>query len=245
MNVMSWQAQLSEKLTALSQTEFHYIESGDVGRSSEIDFGCSGIYMEATVIYFEIKNFEYLLKENGRRKLAQVYTMFHTVLNSITEQTGGFVNCFSPGALLAVYPGKEEINSHAVRCALKMAYAITHDFKTQFEIIPGLEFAIGMDHGHIMGTKNISDNRYEFLSWFGSCIYKAKRICSQCARPYHVGISSILYHNLSEDLISKKKSILGITKKVDIWTKVTYQHENVKKHLYQTNHKLSLDEEGQ
>lgn len=242
---MGWQEQLSEKLTALSQAEFNYIESGDVGRSSEIDFGCSGIYMEATVFYFEIKNFEHLLKENGRRKLAQAYTMYHTLLSNIAGRTGGFVNCFSPGVLLVVYPGKEENFSHVVKCALKMAYAISHIFKTQFEFIPGLEFAIGMDHGHIMGTKNISDNSYECLTWFGSCIFKAKRICSQCARPYHVGISSILYHNLTEDLITKKKSILGITKKVDIWTKVTYQHENVKKHLYQTNHKLSLDEEGQ
>ena len=40
-----------------------------------------------------------------------------------------------------------------------------------------------------------------------------------------------------------ERRILGIRKKVEIWTKVSYQYENVKKHLYQTNHKISFDEE--
>lgn len=239
---MSWNDLLKEKLTALSKAEFHYIETHDLGRITEVDLDCSGIYMEATVLYFEIKNFAFLLKENGRRKIAQAYTMYQQVLMAIAEQTGGFVNCFSPEAFLIIYPCKEEESDNPVKAAMKIAHALTNDFKDQFTVIPGLEFAMGLDHGHLMGTKNLSDNKIEHITWFGSSIYKAKRICSQCARPYHVGISSIIYHNLSESLLSKKKSILGITKKVDIWNRVSYQHENVKKHLYQTNNKLSLDE---
>ena len=106
-----------------------------------------------------------------------------------------------------------------------------------------MEFAIGIDHGHIMGTKNLSDNGNDHLSWFGTCIYKAMRICKECARPFYVGVSGSIYHNLDEDLRIAERRILGIKKKVEIWTRVSYQFDNVKKHLYQTNHRISFDEE--
>ena len=102
---------------------------------------------------------------------------------------------------------------------------------------------MGLDQGHIMGTKNMSDNGDEHITWFGTCILKAMRICKECARPFYVGISSLIYHSLGEDLRLTSRRILGIKKTVEIWTKVTYQYENVKKHLYQTNHKIPLDAE--
>ena len=240
---MSWQDSLTEKITALSTAEFDYIETFDVKRESEINLDCSGIYMDSTVIYFEIKNIAYMLKENGRRKVAQAYTMYRTVLAAIAEQTGGFVNCFSPNAFLIIYPGKEESIEKAIKGALKISYALGETYKSQFSHIASLEFSMGMDQGHIMGTKNLSDNGKEHLSWFGTCIYKAMRISKECARPFYVGVSGAIYRNLDDSMRITTRRILGIKKSVEIWTKVTYQYENVKKHLYQTNHKLPLDEE--
>ena len=233
---------LKEKLSQYSECEFHYIDTKDIKDANNIDYGCSGVYMEATIIYIQIKNVPYILKELGRRKAAQAYTMFYTVLAAITETTGGFVNCFAPNAFLVVYPGKEESVKEAVKCAMKISYALSDTFKHQFNVIQGMEFAMGLDHGHIMGTKNRSDNGYDHISWFGSCIYKAKSICDECARPFYLGISSSIYHNLDEDLRLAERRILGIKKIVEIWTKVSYRYENVKKHLYQTNHKIPLDE---
>lgn len=241
---MSWKEDLTEKMTALSKAEFNYIETKDISRAAKIDLDCSGIYMEATIIYFEIKNLPYLLKEQGRRKVAQAYTMYHDVLNAIAEPDGAFVNCFAPNAFLVVYPGREEVLSDAVKGAMKIAYAITETYKKEFATIPGLEFAIGMDQGHILGTKNLSDNGMEHVSWFGSCVYKAMRICKECSRPYHVGVSGTIYHSLGEDMRVSTRRILGIKKSVEVWTKVTYQYENVKKHLYQTNHKIPIDNEA-
>ena len=51
---MDWKESLGEKLTAYSQAEFDYIETKNISDASKIDFGCSGIYMESTIIYFEI-----------------------------------------------------------------------------------------------------------------------------------------------------------------------------------------------
>lgn len=237
-----WEKELSDKLTKFSEDEFNYIDTKDITNADNIDYGCSGVYMEATVIYLEIKNLPYILKENGRRKAAKVYTMLHTVITSIAKNTGAFVNTLSPNAILIVYPGKEEVNKDAVRGAMRISYALSDAFKHQFSEF-GMEFSMGLDHGHIMGTKNLSDNNYDSITWFGSCIYKAMRICNECARPFYVGVSGSIYHNLDEDLRIAERRILGIRKKVEIWTKVSYQYENVKKHLYQTNHKISFDEE--
>ena len=238
-----WEKELGEKLSKYSEDEFNYNDTKDITKANEIDYGCSGVYMEASIIYFEIKNLPYILKENGRRKAAKAYTMLYTVVKSIAEHSGAFVNCFSPNAILIVYPGKEDANKKAVKGAMRISYALSESFKHQLKEIPGLEFAMGIDHGHIMGTKNLSDNGYDHLSWFGTCIYKAMRICKECARPFYVGVSGSIYHNLDEDLRIAERRILGIKKKVEIWTRVTYQFDNVKKHLYQTNHKISFDEE--
>ena len=240
---MSWNEPLGKKLSAYADAEFEYIETKDVNDAAKIDLGCSGIYMEATVVYFEIKNLAYILKENGRRKTAMIYTMYKEVITAFAEQTGAFVNCFSPFAFLIVYPGRDEALPQGVKGALKIAHALSVDFKEQFAGINGLEFSMGLDHGHIMGTKNMSDNGNEHISWFGSCIYKAMRIARECARPFYVGVSGVIYHSLGEDLRIATRRILGIKKNVEIWTKVSYQYENVKKHLYQTNHKISPDAE--
>ena len=69
---MSWNEPLGKKLSAYADAEFEYIETKDVNDAAKIDLGCSGIYMEATVVYFEIKNLAYILKENGRRKTAMI-----------------------------------------------------------------------------------------------------------------------------------------------------------------------------
>lgn len=238
-----WEKELSDILSKYSEDEFEYTDTKDITKASEIDYGCSGVYMEATIIYFEIKNLPYILKENGRRKAAKAYTMLHTVIKSIAAHSGAFVNCFAPNAIIAIYPGKEEANKDAIKGAMRISYAVSDAFKHQFKEIPGMEFAMGIDHGHIMGTKNLSDNGNDHISWFGTCLYKAMRICKECARPFYVGISGSIYHNLDEDLRIAERRILGIKKKVEVWTKVTYQFDNVKKHLYQTNHTISFDQE--
>lgn len=233
---------LGQKLLKYTEEDFSYKETKDINEASKIDTGNCGIYMEATLIYFELKNVPFILKEHGRRKMATVYTMAYEVLQAVVKNPGAFINSFSPEGFLVVYPGKDETLEVAVRDALKISYAFSESFKRQFGIIPGFEFAMGLDHGHIMGTKTLSDNGSEHISWFGNCIHKAMRICKDCSRPFYVGISGSIYHSLGENMRTTQRRILGIKKSVDVWTKVTYQFDNVKKHLYQTNHKISPDE---
>lgn len=235
--------ELGTLLSKYSEDEFDYIDTKDITKAADIDYGNSGVYFEATIIYLEIKNLPYILKQLGRRKAATVYTMLHAVASDIAKRSDAFINCYSPNALLIVYPGKEEASPKAVKDAMRIAYAMNDAFKHQFAEVHSAEIAMGLDHGHIMGTKNLSDNGNDHISWFGTCINKAMHICKESARPFYVGISGTVYRSLDDSLHYTERRILGIKKKMEIWTKVTYQYENVKKHLYQTNHKISFDEE--
>ena len=240
---MSIKTSISDKLAAISNTEFQYIETNDISKLSELDTTASGIYMEASVIYFGIKNLAYIIKENGRRKTVQTYDMYHAIITEIAASEGGFVNCYSPEGFLIILPGNDADSKNAVNCGWKIAHAITSTFKDHLSLISGIEFSMGIDHGHIMGNKNLSDNGLEHLSWFGPCICKAIRISMECLRPFYVGISSIVFHNLPEDMITTTRRILGIKKTVEYWSRVSYQFENTKKHLYQTNHKIDFEEQ--
>lgn len=240
---MSWIEALDNKLSQHVSSEFNYIETKDIKEADNIDYGATGVYMECTIIYFEIKNLAYMLKENGRRKAAIAYTMYRDVLTAIADRSGAFVNCYSPNAFLIVYPGRDESIPQAVKGAMNIAYAVSETFKKQFSAISGLEFSMGLDHGHIMGTKNQSDCGYDHMSWFGTCIFKAIRISKECGRPFYIGLPSSVYHLLNEDMKRAERRILGFKKPVDIWNKISYQYENVKKHLYQTNHKLNIEDE--
>lgn len=238
---MSWKDTLGEKLTAYAEAEFQYVETKNLSDVSKIDLGCSGIYMEVTVIFLEIKNLPYILKENGRRKIAQTYTMIKEIIDAVTKDDNAFVNCFAPNAFLIIFPGRDESLEPAVKAAMRIAHALSEDFKQQLSVIEGLEYSMGIDHGHIMGSKNLSDHGVEHLTWFGSTIYKAMRVAKECARPFHVGVSGSVYHSLSEEMRVTQRRVLGLKKTIDMWTKVSYQYENVKKHLYQTNNKIPLE----
>ena len=208
-----WIQSLNEKFTSYSKAEFDYIESTDINQAKKIDLGASGIYMEASVIDFEIKNLNFIIKEFGRRDAALVYTKCNEIISAIAERTGGFVNDFSPNSILIIYPGKEEAMTNSIKGAMKVVSALCETFKPHFSSITGFEFGMGIDHGHIMGIKTLSDGNFEKITWFGSCIYKAIRICKESSRPFYISISGCIYRNLGNDMKTATRRILGIKKK--------------------------------
>ena len=234
---------ITEKFGSLSEEDFKYIEANDINRASQVGNNITGIYMEASVVYLGIKSISAVVKENGRRRTALAYAMIHDVAETIAKQNKGFLNCYSPESFLIIFPGKDAANNAAVKASLQIAGALYNTFREQLSSVANLEFAMGIDHGHIMGTRNSSDNGNGHLTWFGSTISKAKRISFECARPYHVGLSSIVFRNINDELKTTQRRIIGIKKTVEMWTKVSYTYDNEKKHLYQTNHKIDLEEE--
>lgn len=239
---MNFTDETKQKVAALSDMDYVYKITSDFDYLDTIGHDSSGIVMEATVIYLEIKNLDFLLK-TGKRLASRIYKMYYQALLDVTENTGGILCCYSPDSFVMIYPKSHHDINYAVDIALKTADLLSVTLSHEFEKHTHVNFSIGVDKGNILGTKCISDKRNEHISWFGTPIKKAIAISHQCTRPFFVGISGTVYEHLNEDMLTTTKHILGIKKHVEIWSRISYQFENIKKHLYQTNVHKSFSEE--
>lgn len=239
---MSFIQEIKEKTQALSECEFDYTTTSDFSASNSLDNDCNAIVMDVTVVYFEIKNIDVLLK-TGKRLAARVYKIYYNTLKRICQETGGELSCHSPHSFLMIYPKKEYDNTYVVDIAMKTADLISVGMRETLEKLAHISFSMGIDSGNILGTRTI-DNNDNHISWFGNTIEKATAISRQCQRPFFVGLSGTVFHHLDDSIKKTTKHILGIKKEVELWTRVSYQFENIKKHLYQTNFHRSFDENG-
>lgn len=237
---MSFTQEIQEKCSVLSEQEFDYTTTSDFNAASNLNDDCNAIVMEATVIYLEIKNINVLLK-TGKRLTSRVYKLYYNALKRVCQETGGHLNCYSPHSFLLIYPKSKYDMTYVVDVALKTANLLSVQLKECIERHGHNNFSMGIDNGNILGTKTSNDIDNNQIAWFGNCIEKAVTISRLCQRPFFVGISGTVYHHLDESLKKTNKRILGIKREVDIWTRVSYLFENVKKHLYQTNFHRSFD----
>lgn len=233
--------QIFEKTKELSDVEFAYSSTSDFKFTDTLNDECSAIVMEATVIYFEIKYIQALLK-TGKRLAARVYKLYYNTLKEVCKDTGGYFNCYSPTSFLLIYPKEKHDITNVVDIAVKTAALISENLKDNIEKHSHINFSMGVDSGNILGTKTICNDKFTQMVWFGNTIEKAITISGLCQRPFYVGISSHVFHHLDEQQRTTTKRILGFKKQVEIWTRVSYQFENVKKHLYQTNFHKSFDD---
>lgn len=232
---------LTAKISELAKVEFNYSYEKGTENAKALDYECSGIVMDATVLFFEIKNLSTLLK-TGKRLTTRIYKMYFHVLREVAKTTGGIFNCYTPESFLLIYPKEQHEVAYAVDVALMTADLFSNKLREIFEQHCHINFSIGIDKGNIMGTKVASEQDFDQIVWIGSAIDKAKTISHECNRPFFVGTSGTVHHHLDEAHRVTTKNILGFKKQIDIWTSVSYQFENVKKHLYQTNLLKSFDE---
>ena len=239
---MSLTQNLLAKVTELSDVDVNYTNTSDFNFIDTLDTDCSAIVMEATVIYFEIKNIPVLLK-TGKRLAAKIYKIYYNVLQEVCKNTGGFFSCYSPYSFLMIYPKHHYNVSYVVDVAIKTATLFCTTLREVIEKNSHLSFSMGIDYGNVLGTKTVSNDKFSQVVWFSPDIEKAITIAKDCQRPFFVGISGTIYHHLDDNLKKTSKRILGIKKEVDIWNRVSYEFENVKKHLYQTNFQKPFEED--
>ncbi len=233
---------VTDKTNQLSEADFEYESSADFSKLESLNNDCTGLVLEANVIYFKINNIDFMLK-TGKRLAARVYKMYYHILHEICETTGGHFNCYSPSSFLLIYPKEKYDETYVVNIAIKTATLFNVDLRGTFEKHTHLNFGLGVDHGNVFGTKTVNENGYPHIAWFGNAIEKAKVLSQLSQRPFLVSVSRSVYHHLDDSLKVTTKHILGIKKEVELWTRMSYQFDNVKKHLYQTNAQISFNDE--
>lgn len=233
---------VTEKTKQLVEAEFDYTSTTDFNAIGSLNLDCTGIVMEATVIYLEINNIDFMLK-TGKRLAARVYKIYYHILQEVCKATGGKLDCYSPKSFLLIYPKENFDETFVVDVAIKIASLLNVTLRETIEQHSHVNFGIGVDHGNILGTKTNDESGSAHVAWFGHTIEKAIALSHLSQRPFYVSVSRSVYHHLDDSLKTVTKNILGIKKEVSLWTRMSYVFDNTKKHLYQTNAQRSFNDE--
>ena len=213
---------------------------------SRLTFGNKGLRFTATVLYIDMRGSTKILNKHNRTSVAKLHSAyFHTIV-TIAKSLGGEVRSFNGDGMLVFFQGTTKTTlSNAVRAAMKMKYMLTSPestVKTKMEKYSSLDFGIGLDYGKILCTKvGISGTNNRDLVWVGNAVNKSVKLGDTRHSPNHIGISSIVYSNLDDDVkFHKEDSIFGGKVKVDMWESdwMTYNDETQKYHY--TNYQWSV-----
>lgn len=219
----------------LRDKEFAITETSNLSEVNNLNNEMSAIVSSATVLYINLKNMPYIIKNDGKRAASKTYKIFHEVLEIFAKETNAYLIDHNSSSILMVYPSSiKEIDTH-IENAFKLSYVLGKELVKNITQFGSLNFSIGIDHGRILGTKCNNG-----ILWYGTCIDKAAAISELCLKPSYLGISGLIYSEISENLKTITRHILGIPKKEPAWVKGSYQFENERKHYYSSNHTIEV-----
>lgn len=227
---------LNSKMEAIQNEEYSVIETKDLDAFDQLNDGLSAIVTSATVFYINIKNISFFTKNDGKRAASKVYKTYQEVLRLFANETNGVLVCYSNSSFLIIYPESvKDIDTHITN-SFKLSYIIGKTIPQKEPMFSNVNISIGIDHGRVLGTK-CEHGRL----WYGTCIDKAIAISDVCTKPSFVGISRLIYNEISENLKTISHRVMGFSKREMVWQKSSYYFENESKHFYSTRHNLEIE----
>lgn len=205
--------------------------------NSELTFGCKGLEFEATVLYIDMRGSTAILNTHRKRVVAKLHMLYYHAIVKIAKATRGEIRSFNGDSLLVFYPGNtKETLSNAVKAAMQMKYAIKTLLNDKLKNYSDIDFGIGIDHGKILATKvgiGGADETKDLI-WIGNAVNKSTKISDKCKSDYNIGISELVYNNLTDDVRYKmQQGILGKYNK-DIWDSDIFYYNGSFETLYST-----------
>lgn len=200
-----------------------------------LTFGCNGWIFDATVLYIDMRHSTKLLDEHRRNVVAKLHMSYYNAIVSIARSEGGEIRSFNGDSLLVFFMGADKCAANkAVRCALKMKFAITKLVNPELDDYTDINFGIGVDAGSIVVTKvgTSGDETTKDLIWLGDAVNKSTKISDVCEDPYHVGISEFVYSKLDSDLL-RYTNAYGLIQ--NVWTSTPLVYNNKYETIYKSS----------
>lgn len=211
--------------------DFSFLETKDIQSEAISQEKLEAIVISSNVLFVHVKQLMNITENQGKRFAAKIFKLYRQVIQVYAEQTNAIFEIYDPNSFLIIYPGQKEEARIAVKHAMHLTHILTETLKAYAEHFNQMDFAIGIDHGRILGT---NEGR---IIWQGMCIEKAKKISEMCLKPYRIGISRMVYSILEENDKVITKHILGmIPQKEEIWLRNSYDFANAHRHFYVTKH---------
>jgi class 3 adenylate cyclase len=202
--------------------------------NSKLTYGNTGLQFEGTVLYVDMRGSTAILTKHNRPIVAKIHMAYFHAILKVAQLLNGEIRSFNGDSVLVFFHGnnKNTLNN-AVYAAMQMTYIISSDdgINTHLAKYSPVNFGIGIDFGHILCTKiglSRTPNNQDLI-WIGHAVNKSTVISDKCTSPYHVGVASIVYDNLNDNMkYTTKKNAWGYEEKISMWTQgyITYNGQN-------------------
>ncbi len=234
---------LNEELTAdVNQIIYRWlnIQEGRVVPTPEAVALVGGATkLEATFLYADLANSSILASEFDHSTTAKIIRAFLLSMSKLITQHGGKIVSFDGDRVLGVFVGPRK-NTMAVKCALKMRYAveniINHKFQAHFSKLGQRPFdiihGVGIDSGQVLivrvGHKGSND-----LSWIGRAPNLAAKLSSVRETDYKLYISEAVFVDIDGSLKNAPDGEM-------LWEYLTFSFGGDQVPVYRTKHRLAF-----
>lgn len=246
---MSLKEDITTKVKEILDTNFEFDEITYVPdiSDSKLTFGNKGLQFEGTVLHIDLRGSTKLLNKHNRTTLAKIHKAYFHIIITIAESYGGEIRSFNGDSMLVFFQGTtQRILSNAIVAAMQMKYILSIDeggVSTKIKKYTSIDFGIGIDYGKILCAKfgKGGDSNKRDLVWLGNAVNKSVKISDLRNSPYNIGISSIVYGNLLDEVkYIEQTNIFGYKEKIDFWSSGQFTYNDSYETFYYTNYHWTM-----
>ena len=149
---------LTSKVQEFARQRWEAIPDGYVVPSADsLTFGNTGVHLDATVLYADIRGSTELVDSLPDTQAAEYYKAFLHCAAKVVKSEGGTITAYDGDRLMAIFLGETQAID-AIRAALKISGAIVDVINPQFLAFYGdkhrpLTHTVGIDSGKLLAAK--------------------------------------------------------------------------------------------
>lgn len=150
--------ELTLKVRELARDAWGEIPDGyAVPSADSLTFGNTGVRIDATVLYADIRGSTTMVDELPDTRAAEYYKAFLHCCAKIVKASDGTITAYDGDRLMAIFVGNSQ-GANAIRAALKISGAVSQIINPQFRALYGaahraLTHTVGIDCGVLLAAK--------------------------------------------------------------------------------------------
>ena len=195
---MGFKADLEKQIKAIFGTKWERREGRKVPEDTDLSQGNEAVDLEATILYTDLSESTKLVDNYKDWFAAENYKAFLQCATRIIRNEEGHIRSFDGDRVMGVFIGESK-NTSAVRCALKINWAVKYvaqpilkqHYKNSKYV---LRHVTGIDSTNVMATKAGIRNSNDIV-WIGKAANHAAKLSSMSDK-YPTWITDRVYDNI-------------------------------------------------
>lgn len=197
---MGLEEQLIEEVGSIFRSQWEIREGRGVPDPDKVGLQNDGVKLDATVLYADIDGSTTMVDTLSREKAAEIYKAYLLAAVRIIRMEGGAVTAYDGDRVMAVFVGDSK-NTTAVRCGMRIKYAVDEIVNPQFKKIYSssdfvLKQVVGIDTSDLLVAQTgIRGNKD--LVWVGRAANWAAKLSGISEQPYYLFVTDSVYKEMN------------------------------------------------